>query len=295
MANDRGRFRLGPALGRRQGRVEARRPSAARERRFGRVGQHRFSRGLAGNLAPARTGHRQQPPPEVLSRQRLARRPGDWESPITVSFLAIGPGHTFCFALSKRRGDVSDDLLEHARQWLLGALVHEGAGAKTAAGYGGFKPCEGDAPKLASPSREAFETTLELVTPAFLAGANQEAADCQLRTATLRGLLRWWWRTMHAGFVDVATLRRLEAVVWGDVNTGGAVRVTVEPQTAVYPVCTITRTAYDRSRIFQRQHQLQPPPNKTAQGLFYASYGMDDGATRKSGTTWSRARGGRSA
>ena len=207
-----------------------------------------------------------------------------------VSFLAVGPGQTFCFALSKRRANIADDLLENARQWFLAALVHEGAGAKTAAGYGGFKPCEGKPPAPTSPARQVFETTLELVTPAFLAGANQEADDCQLRTATLRGLLRWWWRTMHAGFVDVATLRRLETIVWGDVNTGGAVRVTVEPQTPVHPVLYDYKERSTPKPDFQRKHQLQPPPNKTAQGLFYASYGMDDGRHKRHylepGTRW---------
>jgi CRISPR-associated protein Cmr6 len=216
--------------------------------------------------------------------------PGDWESPVMVSFLAVGPGHTFCFALSKRRANIADDLLKIAQQWLLAALVHEGAGAKTAAGYGGFKPCEGASPALPKSSREVFTTTLELITPAFLAGANQEAGDCQLRTATLRGLLRWWWRTMHAGFVDVATLRRLETVVWGDVNTGGAVRVTVEPQTSVHPVLYDCKERFAPKRDFQRQYQLQPPPQKTAQGLFYASYGMNDGRNMRHylepGTQW---------
>ena len=68
LADDRGGVRLGPALGRRQD-VETAGPGEARRRRRGRRGQHRFSRGLAGNLAPARTGHRQQPPCGLLSRQ----------------------------------------------------------------------------------------------------------------------------------------------------------------------------------------------------------------------------------
>jgi CRISPR-associated protein Cmr6 len=201
--------------------------------------------------------------------------PGDWESPNMVSFLAIGQGNTFLFALSKRRGTVSDDLVGLAKLWLTGALVHEGAGAKTNAGYGCFRLCDGDGPILKSRSREIFETTLELVTPAFLAGAEQKAEDCQLRGATLRGLLRWWWRTMHAGFVDVATLRALETLVWGDANTGGAVRLTVEPQGPILPLLYDYKERYSPKPDFQRIHQLQPPPNKTTQGLFYASYGVE--------------------
>src|SRR5207248_5442031 len=65
--------------------------------------------------------------------------PGDWDSPIPVYFLAVPAGQTFSFALSKRRSDVSDELLHLAGQWLAGALIHDGAGAKTATGYGAFR------------------------------------------------------------------------------------------------------------------------------------------------------------
>lgn len=217
--------------------------------------------------------------------------PGDWESPTLVSFLAIGSGETFDFALSERRPDVPDELLSLARQWLIGALVHEGAGAKTAAGYGRFRLVEGEPPALDSPSRATFETTLELVTPGFLAGAQQEAGDCDLRPATLRGLLRWWWRIMHAGFLDLPTLHRLETAVWGDVNTGGAVRIAVQPQGAIQPLRYDYKDRYRPKPDFQREHGLQDPPTrKTTQGLFYASYGMAERGEPRSflppGTEW---------
>jgi len=154
-----------------------------------------------------------------------------------------------------------------------------GAGAKTAAGYGAFKPADAQAPALPSQSRLVFEPTLKLVTPAFLAGANQQAEDCDLRSATLRGLLRWWWRTMHAGFLDVKTLRALEAAIWGDTKRGGAVRVVVERVEANSP------EPYDKRskasfRDQQKVSQIGIPngdARKTTQGLWYASYGMDEG------------------
>lgn len=218
--------------------------------------------------------------------------PGDWESPSLVSFLALGPGETFCFALSKRTADVDDELLGLARQWLTAALVYEAAGAKTAAGYGSFRVAEGEAPRLDSPARATWEGTLELVTPAFLAGARQDADDCDLRPATLRGLLRWWWRTMHAGFVDSATLHRLENAVWGDVNTGGAVRLSVMSAGPLQPVrYDAVKDRFHVTPNFQREHGLEDPPNrKTTQGLFYASYGMADGRNLRHflspGTRW---------
>ncbi|RMD63764.1 type III-B CRISPR module RAMP protein Cmr6, partial [Candidatus Parcubacteria bacterium] len=186
-----------------------------------------------------------------------AHPPGDWENPVPVYFLAVKPGTTFSFPLAKRRADVADELLDLSREWLLGALCHLGTGAKTNAGYGAFKPIDAQVPKLPSQSRAVFETTLELVTPAFLAGANQQAEDCDLRSATMRGLLRWWWRTMHAGFLDVKTLRALEAAIWGDTNSGGAVRI-------------------ELSQIKASPPALHSHPHEKRSGLRYVAYGMDE-------------------
>jgi CRISPR-associated protein Cmr6 len=217
--------------------------------------------------------------PDYYQHDDNHHAPGDWENPVPVYFLAVKPAATFTFPLAKRTSDVADELLDLARQWLLGALCHLGAGAKTAVGYGAFKPVNAEIPALQSPSRAVFETTLELVTPAFLAGANQKAEDCELRQATLRGQLRWWWRTMHAGFLDVKSLRALEAAIWGDTKSGGAVRIVVEKADGTHP------QPYDkRSKAnFNDQQKVSDLgiPNgdarKTTQGLWYASYGMDEG------------------
>jgi CRISPR-associated protein Cmr6 len=193
--------------------------------------------------------------------------PGDWENPVPVYFLAVKSGTTFTFALAKRRDNVPDELLTLAQQWLLGAPCHLGAGAKTATGYGAFKPAEGERPPLPTQQRATFETTLELVTPAFLAGANQQADDCDLRPATLRGLLRWWWRTMHAGFVDVKTLRALEAAIWGDTKSGGAVRIVLETD--------------ESHGITLHRKVLYSHPQNRGSGTRYVAYGMDETSKRQ--------------
>lgn len=205
--------------------------------------------------------------------------PGDWENPIPVYFLAVQPGITFNFPLAKRRAEVSDDLLTLAREWLLGALCHLGVGAKTNAGYGAFKPASEDPPTLLSENYAIFGTPIELVTPAFLAGASQNKEDCELRPTTLRGLLRWWWRTMYAGFLDVPTLRALEAAIWGDTQSGGAVRIVVEKVSGEEPLPYDKRS---KANFNQQQKQSQhgiphEDPHKTTQGLWYVSYGMDEG------------------
>lgn len=206
--------------------------------------------------------------------------PGDWEKPNMVSFLAIGEGETFSFAISKRWADVDESLVTLAQQWLAGALTTLGAGAKTAAGYGYFKLADGESVSLQPTSSLAtYQAALELVTPAFLAGARQQAEDCTLRSATLRGLLRWWWRTLHTGFVDNATLRRLEATVWGDTHAGGAIRITVSPIQTPVPV------PFDKKDAAQLHGLVAPPNNKTTQGLGYHAFGMDD---KKSGQRYQR-------
>lgn len=228
--------------------------------------------------------------------------PGDWENPIPVYFLAVPANVQFSFALSKRKmeaapsslhatpGDVVPtlpDALQLAREWLMGALCHLGAGAKTAAGYGVFRPVEQNETtqqvartwNAAKKTKNVCETscTLELVTPAFLAGANQKREDCDLRPATLRGILRWWWRTMHAGCVDVKTLRAMEAAVWGNTSTGSAVQIVIHPHHSIIPELFAHKDGFRPRQEFKREHNLQDPPKqKSTQGLFYASYGMDE-------------------
>nr|WP_238602735.1 type III-B CRISPR module RAMP protein Cmr6 [Fimbriiglobus ruber] len=179
--------------------------------------------------------------------------PGDWDSPVPVYFLAIHPGTTFEFAVAARRVDGAPRLVTLAREWLDGALTASGAGAKTAAGYGTFRadgrPSEGN--------RRSAVVQLELISPAFLAGAAQDGTDCDLRTATLRGQLRWWWRTLHAGFLSVDELRSLEAAIWGDTNVGSAVRIELTPRTAGH----VTLYAH---------------PAERQSGTRYVAYGMDE-------------------
>ncbi len=207
--------------------------------------------------------------------------PGDWENPRPVYFLAVKPGTQFRFALAPARRDTDPKLLAQAEAWLLGALTHEGAGAKTAAGYGRFRAdaeeVRARTPELPEATRAVFEAELELVTPAFLAGAEQNKEDCDLRPATLRGLLRWWWRTMHAGFVTPEELRALETAVWGSAEVGGAVRIAVERVRREGPHLYDYKDRFRPKSEFKREHGLADSPNnKTTQGLFYLSYGMDE-------------------
>jgi len=223
--------------------------------------------------------------------------PGDWDTPTLVTFLIVARGTAFDFPISDRLGR-SDGLLELAREWLSAALVFEGAGAKTASGYGRFAaPDAGVSPSIPD-SRPSSEFELKLAAPAFLAGLDQGREDCDLRGATLRGLLRWWWRTMHAAHVDRDGIAALETAVWGDAQSGGSVRISVDPLALAEPM----QHPDKRDPNFLRQHGISSPgrDRKVTQGLYYASYGMAErGKTRwfrPAGSTWRLSlifRGGR--
>jgi len=159
--------------------------------------------------------------------------PGDWENPVPVYFLAVGPNTTFSFALSKRKPGVPDALLSLAQEWLLGALCHLGAGAKTAAGYGAFRrhPAQGTSTPIPDHRFAEAVFSVEFISPAFLGGAQNEDLDPAqpFRPATLKALLRRWWRAMH-GHLDLDSLRKQEGTLFGDTDLGQGVVVRVETQ-----------------------------------------------------------------
>ncbi|MBF2052770.1 MAG: type III-B CRISPR module RAMP protein Cmr6 [Candidatus Sericytochromatia bacterium] len=197
--------------------------------------------------------------------------PGDWESPVPVYFLTLKPGSRFAFGLSKARSDISNALLEEVSSWLQAALTWSGAGAKTNAGYGLFKSTQAtDIPEPAH--RACFSATLELTSPAFLAGAMQDGSDCDLRPATLRGMLRWWWRTLHSGYLSSKELYKLESKIFGSAAEGGALQIRVER------LNTPEIYAYDK---FSLVNGLENPGPKTTHGLWYHSFGMDEKAGRR--------------
>ena len=199
--------------------------------------------------------------------------PGDWESPNPVTFLAVAPGASFRFALSPARGG-DEAAVAKAAAWLQAALCHAGAGAKTAAGYGRFIVVN---PPPAPATLAIHDVTLDLVTPAFLAGAEQKKDDCDLTPGTLRGQLRWWWRTLHAKHVSLAELRRLEKLVWGGLSGFGG-----KEGRGSAVALHIMRVTQNRPILFEKRkeseaHKIrQPHDRRTIMGLHYGAYGMDE-------------------
>lgn len=243
--------------------------------------------------------------PKYYGDSGEAHPPGDWENPNPVTFLAVERDSQFNFLLQKRRAGTAQADLDIAAQWLMGALENFGAGAKTAAGYGRFKVSALASPaanttqlpeaarniwkgaigqgqtRSRGPIRAQFETMLELGTPAFLAGSGQAREDCDLRPATLRGLLRWWWRTLHSGFLSTSRLREIEAALWGDTSKGGAINIALErqklgdPQEFKFKEVSSGKLKAQPTQAFKDRQQISATAQPIA-GMYYMSFGMDD-------------------
>jgi CRISPR-associated protein Cmr6 len=76
-------------------------------------------------------------------RTQGEKAPHDADSPNPIAFLTVTEWTVFAFAIGLRSGhrnDVDKELRKQVRQWLVYALRELGIGAKTAAGYGVFRP-----------------------------------------------------------------------------------------------------------------------------------------------------------
>lgn len=224
--------------------------------------------------------------------------PEDWEDPIPVHFLALQRGAKFGFSLALRHGCAERAILDQAGEWLRGALWFLGAGAKTNAGYGRFAAPAASEAKVPA-GYETFTCDIRFETPAFLAGAAQTKEDCELRAASLRGELRWWWRALFLGVRPLAALRELESSLWGgaaqdgqDGSQEGAIAVIVEP---------LSGSGGAEPREFRPERSTPEDPNRA-----YLAYGMERSRGKEArfvlpeGTTWrvtlrARAGGGREA
>src|SRR6266702_2797554 len=72
--------------------------------------------------------------------------------------------------------------------------------------------------------------TLRTLTPLFLAGADQAAAE--LRAPSFRGLMRYWQRALVGGLVGTTSqglekVKETETAVFGATDTGSAVSIKV--------------------------------------------------------------------
>ena len=70
-----------------------------------------------------------------------------------------------------------------------------------------------------------IEFSCEIVTPLFLGGANSNKAE--LREASIKGMLRFWWRALY-GDEDYKSMRKRESEIFGSTESKSRVEISVE-------------------------------------------------------------------
>src|SRR3990170_5906868 len=120
---------------------------------------------------------------------------------------------------------------------------------------------------------------IETITPMFLSGADQSKAE--LRAASIKGLLRFWWRALQAES-DINELRKRESQIFGssDEKKGGgsifSIRINNEsnsqPATKSLPYKDIHKVSF----WSQKQNR-----QITINILEYLAYGPFDPRTKK--------------
>ena len=187
----------------------------------------------------------------------------DYTDPIPSFFLAVEKGASFTFILASN-ALAKDDDMDFARKHLMEGLSESGIGAKTAAGYGWFDfnaSCEND----------SVFANLKLVTPAFLGGADwQRQEDTNLRVPSLRGLLRWWWRTLYRSWLNDEELKKLETAVWGNDKNGSQISLQIVEAKQQETLHFNVKDRFYLKQDYANRWGIDPQNN----GLLYMAYGM---------------------
>ena len=188
----------------------------------------------------------------------------DYTNPTPCPFLAVEKGSIFSFSLRKLSRATNEDLAQ-AKKWLKQGLVQHGIGAKTIAGYGWF----------IDPDHQERGIPVELVSPGFFGGANQSNKDdTTLRAPSLRGMLRWWWRTLYRDLLDESKLQELEDALWGSTAQSGWIRLRVHSDNPPKVFKFDYKDRWNPKRDFAQNHRMNQSGREC--GLFYMAYGMDD-------------------
>ena len=183
-----------------------------------------------------------------------------------VSFLSVTEGTAFDFALSAR-ARIHNRLLTLALTWMQRALVHEGAGAKTSAGYGRFR-LEGTSHSPAIGRDTSCIHTRDRTRYARLSRRRQPG----MRRLRSCGPLRCVGSCAGGGerctplIWTETNLRRLETAIWGDAQSGAALALSVRSESRPVPQLFDKNAITKRSRGEARGHS----------GIHYLAYGMDE-------------------
>jgi CRISPR-associated protein Cmr1 len=102
---------------------------------------------------------------------------------------------------------------------------------------------------------DKLSVNMKLVSPAFMGGSDPKKAE--LRTASIRGLLRFWWRATQPPMSPVKLLEK-ESALFGGTETGQSK--------------FLLQISEDRTQVLRLTNRLKP-------GTAYLSYGLDQSRT----------------
>ncbi len=118
--------------------------------------------------------------------------------------------------------------------------------------------------------QEKIDFTIKFITPAFIGGADQSA---ELRSSSIKGLLRFWWRVLHPGREKEALLRE-ESEIFGDAGDKGKSNIIIHVS--------------NQQNITPKKHNLPNHPIQvTSKGrtfpvniIDYLAFGISEGVDR---------------
>jgi len=104
---------------------------------------------------------------------------------------------------------------------------------------------------------QSLGVTLKTITPLFLSGA-EPRGEPELRPASFRGALRFWWRAAFGGSVgeDLNILRTAETSVFGSNERGSSLAIRLTP------LGTITANEYEKQSAIRRPGARPQPTGR---------------------------------
>ncbi len=195
----------------------------------------------------------------------------DYTNPVPSPFMAVDCGAEFQFGLRNSQQTKNNDM-ENSVRWLRQGLAN-GVGAKSTTGYGWFINGKNSESGI-------WRAKLSLTTPGFFGGASHtNPNDTKLRGSSVRGLMRYWWRMLYREWLDENTLKALEGEIWGSTDDNchaSTVTVKIVGETNCHVELYNVKDGFQPTPEFRQAHDIRPPRGATP-GIFYQSYGMNDG------------------
>lgn len=90
--------------------------------------------------------------------------------------------------------------------------------------------------------------SVQATTAMFMHGAGGSSGAAELRPPSIKGVLRYWFRAVAGAYFEPAELRKCEAEVFGDTDSGAKLIVRVVEKTVSYP----------NQKPFLLPHKAQP-------------------------------------